>query len=321
MTWPVNYIEKARYYTQMVDELNSLTAQAQTITIHAFTQPTQQEWEDAYFNQIGQLPPIQPGAKLFWYDAKNGIPKRFSTVFSPDGVTIDPLVRRHLPASQPRSCFRFLGIRQGYEDSQFMSVNSPVRHRHFSLMYDLETLVKKNLLALSIHFRDQSPVMIAPFGDTFGSTQPEDAWGNTVATQWWTLQRVTTTTTPATAATNFEGFQPIASWAGVTTIASTPVNHGTALVFAPAAPFVSEEHQPFSAGLNYMSLAVAKPLTGAGTLELWQAFGSKYDGSGLKNLSFGSPATRTASVVIAHAYMYSLFAVDPGPFEVFDDNA
>lgn len=318
MSWPVNWIEQAQYYLRLQARLDALKAQSQTVVVYSFRKPTQQMWEDAYVNQVSQVPPILPGVRLFWFDLKNGLPKRYATVTAADGLTIDPVVRPFVGNNQPRSCFRLLGTRQLFEVGQFNPANSPIRHKGFSLMYDLEMLVKKNLVTLIVMFRETSPVWISVMGDWNGVNPlggfPEVTWGNPSAIQWWTLKReAALAAVGATGATTTDGF--VQQTVNSTAIVSTESYFGYSLLFSPAAAYVTDEHQPFSAGLNFQTLVGALTAQ-VNPLHLWQSFGLKYDGSGLKELYFGTPAAYPLTA--DRAYIYGIFAGDPGPLEVFD---
>ncbi len=314
MTWPTNWIEQAQYFARLQTDLTSLQAQSQTVTVHSFGMPTQQQWEDAYAQQVGQVPPIQPGTKLFWYDLKNGVPKRYATVTSSDGLTIDPLVRPFVSRTQSRGCFRFLGSRQLFHDSQINPVNSPIRHKEFSLMFSLGALVQKNLVALVIQYRMFSPVWISVAGDARGVATPDALWAIDQMI-WWTTERAAGVTTSANSSGSTDGY--VRQTGSAMTIVATEQQSGYTLVFAPAAAFHSGEYQPFNAGMMYMGLTAAQTAL-ATPMHFWQSAGLKSDASGLKELYFGT--ADNFGLVTDRAYVYGIFATDPGPFEVFDDS-
>lgn len=318
MTWPTNWIEQAVYYARLRAELAQYQAQTQTVTVHSFTRPTQTMWEDAYAQQVSQTAPIQPGTRLFWMDLKNGVPKRYATVFMPDGITIDPLVRPFVSEDQPRSCFRFLGTRQLFDNGQINSVNSPIRHKEFSLILGLDTLVQKNLIALMIQFRMISPVFISLVGDARGSSEPDAIWGSSFSNAYMTLERAAATTSASGIQTTMglDGYTPETGLPTAHTIVSTEVFTGYNLVFAPAAPMTNGEYQPFSAGMFYTGLIAAQTAQ-ATPMRFWQAAGGKYDASGLKELYFGT--RNQYGIMSDHVYVYGIFATDPGKIEVFDD--
>jgi hypothetical protein len=317
VTWPTNWIEQAVYYQRLVAELAQLQAQAQTVTVPSFTRPTQAMWEDAYSQQVGQIKPIQPGTRLFWFDLKNGTPKRFATVYAPDGITIDPLVRRFVSDDQPRSCFRLLATRQTFDNSQFNSVNSPIRHKEFSLLLGLDTSIQKNLVALMIRFRMQSPIWISLTGDWRGSAEFDAVWGSPFTAAYMYVERAAAAVanTGLQTSIGFDGYMPEtpASMA----VTATETFTGYNLIFTPAAPSVNGEYQPLSAGVMYTGLIAAQTAQ-ATPMRFSLAAGAKYDATGLKELYFG---TRDQfGIMTDHADVYGIFADNPGIIEVFDDS-
>lgn len=314
MTWPVNYIEQAVYYNRLLATLAQLNAQTQTVSVSSFREPTQQQWEDAYVRQVEQIVPIQPGTRLFWMDMKNGTPKRYATVYSPDGITIDPLVRPFVDQTQERGCFRFLGKRQLLENSQVNSVNSPIRHKEFGLVLGLNTMIQKNLLALVIQFRMISPPWISLFGDARGSVASDAFWGASANGYYVTLERAAgASASSGFVNTNTDGYTP--QTGNSPTIVATEQHTGYTLVFAPAGPLVSDEYQPFSSGMMYVGLTAAQTAQ-ATPMHFWQSGGAKVDATGLKELYFGTP--NAFGLVSDAVFIYGIFASDPGPIEVFN---
>jgi hypothetical protein len=323
MTWPVPYIEQAVYYQRLLDELSTYQANNKPITVHSFSEPTQEQWEAAYIAQGLHQPPIRPGARLYWFDLKNGTTKAYTTVWKNNNVDIDPLVRPLSHEDQARGCLRYLGRRTTYGGSVFSASKSPIRYNAYGIFFDLELLVKKNLLAVIVQYKDQSPVMISFFGEV-AAADIASQWGRTDQAFGYTLERAAAAAT-STYRVVGGGSQPVsdiyytlASWnSGAITPVVTETNYGYALIFAPSAPFVNGEHQAGNNEMNYIGLAAA--LTAQATpLRLWQSFGSKYDGSGLRELRIGTPTSRGATSANYTAHLYGLFASDPGVLEVFD---
>lgn len=324
MTWPTNWIEQAVYYQSLVDRLAQLQVQGSTVIVHSFTEPLQQDWEDAYTAQTGLVPPALPGTRLIWYDLKNGQPKHYETVWASDAVSIDPLVRPYLPKSQPRSCLRFLGTRQMMAASLFNPANSPIRHRAFSLTYDIGMLVRKNLISLIVHYRMYSPVQINLFGEHSAPVDYGTNWGYGDFSFGYYLERAgaTTTSTQTFAGSTggaTPGYMPLASsYGNVSTIVTTEQNFGYSMIFAPAAATVGGTQQPLYPDIRFIGFAGA--LTAQATpLHVWQGMGAKLNEqyqANLKNLYVGTTANR--GEFNEHAYLYGIFASDPGPLEVFD---
>ncbi len=90
------------------------------------------------------------------------------------------------------------------------------------------------------------------------------------------------------------------------------------MIFGPAAAVISGTSQPIYNDLTFLGFTAA--LTAQATpLRLWQGFYAKYFDAyqaNLKNLYVGTPANR--GEFNEHAYMYGLFASDPGSLQVFD---
>jgi hypothetical protein len=106
-TWPVNYIEQDMVYRRLLAAYEQKLIQATGVLIHSFTEPTQEEWEDAYVQQTGGVPPIIPG-KLRWLDLKNGSVKSYTTIYKDGGVEIDPVVRPLADRDAEWGCIRLL---------------------------------------------------------------------------------------------------------------------------------------------------------------------------------------------------------------------
>ena len=326
MTWPVNWIEQAAYYNQLKKQINLLKAQARPVTVHSYREPTQKQWEDAYAAQAGEVPPIAPGVRLFWYDMKNGTVKPYSTVWKTDNATIDPAVRPAVSQTAPRSCFRFLGTRQMQDLSIFQPVLSPLRKTNRGIFVDLETLIKKNLLAVVIHYRMHPPVLLnlyelndtdfSYWGDTsrsFGLTRARGLSGAT--------SDVSTIRIPGTAA-----LPQLTTWyaisqftdttgGGVENIVSTEYNHGW-LVIMGLGPDFANDQQAFSTSTNYVGLGGAVQAANP-TQQVWLAAGMKHDGVGARGVMFGR-ALQPSLYYAEHAYLYGIFADDPGPLEIYN---
>lgn len=317
MTWPVNWIEQAQYYQELTDQLAQLQAQGSTVTVHSFSEPLQQDWEDAYVAQTGLIPAIVPGTRLIWMDLKNGQPKHYETVWSSDNISIDPLVRPYVARVQSRSCLRFLGTRQMMAASIFNPVNAPMRHRVFSLEYDIGMLVRKGLVMLIVHYRMYSPVMINVFNE-LGSADAGYTWGYLGGAYSGTLERAAAAVTSSAGGPLTTGYVPLSSYVGSAANVTTEQNFGYSMIFAPAAATLSGVQQPLLGHLSFLGFTGA--LTAQATpLRLWQAFGAKSFGdanANLKNLYIGTSANR--GEFNEHAYMYGLFASDPGSLQVFD---
>ncbi len=104
--------------------------------------------------------------------------------------------------------------------SLFNPVNAPIRHRAFSLSFDIGMLVRKNLLAVIVHHRLFSPVMVSVFGEP-GAADVGYAWGYPNISNFTgaTLERAAgaTTSTPQSLYST-SGYAPVASYTGSSAI-------------------------------------------------------------------------------------------------------
>jgi hypothetical protein len=326
MTWPVNWIEQAAYYKQLQAKVAQLQAQARPVTVASFREPTQAQWENAYVAQTRQVPPIFPGVRLYWMDVRNGRPKRYTTVWQPDNVLVDPLVRPLLGEDIPRGCLRFLGSRQMQDLSIFQPVLSPLRKPERGIFIDLETIIKKNLLAVIIHYRMLSPILLnlhefnnsdtTYWGDTtraFGITLERGAGGATSSvsdyrvpggaklpqnTTYYAVSQFTDTT-----------------GAGSETVNIAEYNHGWLAIMGLGPDFAADQ-QAFSTSTNWIGMSGAVS-SGSPTHHTWLTYGMKYDGVGARSLVMGRSITPNP-FFDEHAYLYGLFASDPGPLELFN---
>jgi hypothetical protein len=57
----------AQYEASLSDNLNSV------LTLEQGTEPTSVEWEAAWTSQTGQVPPVPPLARLYWWDSANSV--------------------------------------------------------------------------------------------------------------------------------------------------------------------------------------------------------------------------------------------------------
>jgi hypothetical protein len=322
MTWPVNWIEQASYYRELQSDLAQLQAQRKPIVLHSYREPSQSDWENAYVAQMNKVPPIVPGTRLFWYDMKNGTPKRYTTVWSSDNATIDATVRPFVSETEPRGCMRFLGTRQMESLSIFNPVLSPSRKPHKGIFIDLEMLIKKRLVSIMIHHKMFSPVLINLY--EFNNTD-NTFWGNTAKSfgvEWnrssgGAVVNVSDFRAPGTAKLPQNTvYYPVSQFtdttgAGAETVGGD-VGHGMTIILG-LGPDFSNEQQAFSISTNWMSQVGS--LSGA-TYHTWLSYGMKYDGSGIRSLVYGRGTDATTSYN-EHAYLYGIFADDPGPVEIF----
>lgn len=108
-TWAVNWIEQDQIYKNLLEAYETRLVQATPVTIQSFSEPTQEEWEDAYVRQTNRIPPILPG-KLRWLDLRNGTVKSYTTIYKDGGIEIDPVVRPTVSRAQSWGCIRLLGV-------------------------------------------------------------------------------------------------------------------------------------------------------------------------------------------------------------------
>lgn len=312
MTWPVPWIEQAVYYQQLVETLAQYRAQHTPISVHSFSEPTQTQWENAYQAQSGLIPPILPGSRLMWHDLKNGSVKPYTTVYGPNGTDIDSTVRPLINDIDPQGCLRYLGRRRTYGGSLFYGHNTDVRYDAYGIFFDLQYLIDRGLVSLIVQYKSFSPVLISLHGEV-ATADVASQWGRTDQAFGYSLERAAASAT-STYRVVGGGSTPVsdiyyvlASYnSGSTAPVLTETNYGYAMIFSAATS---------NYGTNYVGLAAA--LTAQATpLRMWQSYGVKYDGSGVRDLRIGTPTSR--GILTETAYLYGIFASDPGRIEVFD---
>ena len=109
MTYPTNYIEQLLYANNLQARLDAISAKVSKVTVRSFRTPVQSEWEDAYFKQTGNPPPIPVGVKLVWYNYQSNEARLFSTSYDLNGgLTSSGTVREAVDNTYSRPPFRFL---------------------------------------------------------------------------------------------------------------------------------------------------------------------------------------------------------------------
>lgn len=143
-TWPVNYIEQDAVYRRLLKTYEQKLVQATGVEIASFDEPSQEEWENAYVTQTGQVPPILPG-ELLWKDLRNGTYKSYTTIYKDSGE-IDGVVRPIVDPATLWGCRRLLGVTRTIPGVEF-----PL---------DITTWIEKKLLFLIVWTEfEYSPVI------------------------------------------------------------------------------------------------------------------------------------------------------------------
>jgi hypothetical protein len=79
--WPQSLAEQTVFIDQMQKRLDEVQAARNPIIVHSFSEPTQDDWEAAWIQKSGALPPIPVGTKLTWYDLKSGRMRLYTTTY------------------------------------------------------------------------------------------------------------------------------------------------------------------------------------------------------------------------------------------------
>lgn len=124
--WPVNYIEQYSFMEEVQKNIANIKARSKQVIIKSLIEPTQRQWEDAYFVYTGQPSPIEVGTKLIWFNLKSGRPKLYTTINDLNGGlnssgTVYPYIKRN----RKTNGFRLIGsIRNGRMVNVFDQLNA-----------------------------------------------------------------------------------------------------------------------------------------------------------------------------------------------------
>lgn len=149
--WPESGPDQAVYVQKMLKKLGRAKSAIKPTVVAKFTEPTQDDWEAAWANKFGMLPPIYPGAKLLWYDLSCGEMKMYSTVFNlRNGTDYDGTVFPVTPSIETASPYRFLGSlsKRGTMLSSFSKPDNTIT----TMMLNPEIWTQRGLQALHIEF-------------------------------------------------------------------------------------------------------------------------------------------------------------------------
>lgn len=169
--WPVNYVEQKEYMRLLEKEMNKLKKRTTQVVITSTDEPTQQEWDDAFFEQSGFPAPIPEGTRCLWRSANSGRFHLYTVINDLEGGegssgTVIPYQKE----DNRRPPFRLLGtFKNGrlynvYDNISFELGQQPselAADPAFYLLMDYDRLAKLNLSSLLIYFKLRTSLGIA----------------------------------------------------------------------------------------------------------------------------------------------------------------
>lgn len=173
-TWPANWMEQALLIEKIQRTKQQVMARKGVVEIRSWKEPTESEWESAFLEQFGILPPIPPGTTLRWIQKGTQLIRQYTTAFdSLGGAVSSGGIYPQAKIDYDNNAFRYLGTMTqqlvGYTtagsyknmsilNSAHKSVESPYQYTSGDTaprlcMPDYKTWLQKGLVGLWIMLR------------------------------------------------------------------------------------------------------------------------------------------------------------------------